>query len=169
MRCNCGFSEAFNDSAYAPVRTGGHLTCPYCQGDIVCVVSKPSLCHSAAAYALLAPMVKRRKVESFWVFCVDARNRLIGHEEVARGTANYLHVPPRDVFHLAIVKHATGVILVHNHPSGDPTPSLEDESITERLAEVGRLLGVGVLDHLIITSNPMSGYYSFRDSGALGA
>jgi DNA repair protein RadC len=89
-------------------------------------------------------------VETFWVLMLDARGRAAGHQRVAEGTLTACLVHPREVFGPAIRSRAAQVILVHNHPSGDPTPSDEDAALTERLTEAGRLLGIPVVDHVIL-------------------
>jgi DNA repair protein RadC len=88
--------------------------------------------------------------EEFLVAVLDTKNRLVKHEFISKGTLNASIVHPRDVFRVAIIHSAASVILLHNHPSGDPTPSQEDLDITRRLVEAGVLLGIAVLDHLII-------------------
>ena len=81
---------------------------------------------------------------------VDIRNRLLEVVEVARGTVAGVEVHPREVFRPLIRMAAAGGVLVHNHPSGDPTPSPEDVALTRRLREVGQLLGVPIIDHVVV-------------------
>jgi len=100
--------------------------------------------------------------ESFHVLLLDGRHRLIATEEVSVGTLTASLVHPREVFRDAIRHAAAALVLVHNHPSGDPSPSAEDRSVTERLRSAGLLLGIRVLDHVIVAS---SGYFSFREAG----
>lgn len=88
--------------------------------------------------------------ESFLVLFLDAKKRVIDMREAARGTVASVDVHPREVFRDAVRLRSHAVILVHNHPSGDPDPSQADIDLTRRLAEAGALLGVPVLDHLII-------------------
>lgn len=88
--------------------------------------------------------------EQFKILLLNTKNVIIACEEVSRGSLNASIVHPREVFARAIKRSAAAIILVHNHPSGDPTPSQEDLNITRRLVEVGRLVGIDVLDHLII-------------------
>ena len=89
--------------------------------------------------------------EAFVVAFLNTKNRVIDHEVVSVGTINSSIVHPREVFRNAIINKANSVILCHNHPSGDLTPSTEDINITRRLKETGNLLGIKVLDHLIIS------------------
>jgi DNA repair protein RadC len=100
--------------------------------------------------------------ESFHVLLLDGRHRLITTEEVSVGTLTASLVHPREVFRDAIRNAAAALVLVHNHPSGDPSPSIEDRSVTERLRSAGILLGIRVLDHVIVAK---SGYFSFRETG----
>jgi len=88
--------------------------------------------------------------EEFWIICLDTKNQVIGLHMVSRGNLNSSVVHPRETFVRAILNNAASIILCHNHPSGDPTPSQADIDITRRLAEAGELLGIAVLDHIII-------------------
>ena len=88
--------------------------------------------------------------EQFRILLLNTKNIIIAWEEVSRGSLNSSIVHPREVFARAIKRSAAAVILVHNHPSGDPTPSQEDINLTRRLVEVGHLVGIEVLDHLVI-------------------
>ena len=100
--------------------------------------------------------------EVFLVVGLNTRNQTVRETTVARGSINECVVHPREVFRPLIAEAAAKVILVHNHPSGDPTPSPEDVALTRRLAEAGRLLGISVVDHVIIARNS---YASLRDLG----
>jgi DNA repair protein RadC len=105
------------------------------------------------------PDLVRARREHFVVLLFNARHELQCRETVSIGSLNASIVHPREVFLPAIVHSAASVVLVHNHPSGDPEPSEEDLSITRRLVEVGELVGIGVLDHVIVASR---GSVSFR-------
>jgi DNA repair protein RadC len=89
-------------------------------------------------------------VEEFWILALDARHRLISKTLGSRGSMTGVEVHPRDVFRPLIQMGAVAVIFVHNHPSGDPTPSRADIDLTNRFREVGDLVGIPVLDHVII-------------------
>lgn len=104
------------------------------------------------------------KQESFTVILLDSKNRFLREETVALGSLNQSIVHPREVFRPAIHEAAASVILVHNHPSGDPSPSDEDVRVTARLVEAGKLLGIRVLDHIIVGEGQ---YFSFFDQGRL--
>ena len=102
--------------------------------------------------------------ECFSVLYLNTRNQPVGCERVAVGGLNVAALQPRDVFGPALTIGAAAVILAHNHPSGDPTPSPEDLAVTRHLQEAGRLLGVEVLDHLVVCAER---FRSLRESGAL--
>ena len=102
--------------------------------------------------------------ETVYVVLLDAKHRVLGEVKVSEGSLSAAIVHPRDVFRPVIEESAAALILVHNHPSGDPTPSAEDVSITERLRAVGDAMGVKVLDHVIIGAGC---YASFIERGYL--
>ena len=109
-----------------------------------------------------APRLRGRLRESFHVLILDGRHRLVAVEEVSVGTLTSSLVHPREVFREAIRSAAAAVLLVHHHPSGDPTPSAEDRAVTDRLAAAGELLGIAVVDHVVVADG---GYFSFREAG----
>ena len=108
---------------------------------------------------LLGKKFRRESREHFVVLLLNARHEAIGRETVSIGSLNASIVHPREVFRPALFQAAASIILVHNHPSGDPEPSEEDLGITKRLVQAGELLGISVLDHLIIARR---GTVSFR-------
>ncbi|SFM87615.1 DNA repair protein RadC [Peptostreptococcus anaerobius] len=87
--------------------------------------------------------------EEFWVMCLDVKNKNIGNFRTSKGTIDCTVVHPREVFKGAILLNSANIILTHNHPTGNPTPSEEDIELTKRLVECGELLGIKVLDHII--------------------
>ena len=99
--------------------------------------------------------------EYFMILHLNSKNRVIKDELVSIGTFNASLIHPREVFKSAIKESANSIILVHNHPSGDPAPSEEDEEVTGRLFDAGDLLDIKVLDHVIIGSND---HYRFREN-----
>lgn len=115
---------------------------------------------SRQVYRHLQARLRDERRELFLVLFLDARHRLMGEEEVSRGSLVASIVHPREVFRPAIQRAAAAVICVHNHPSGDPGHSPEDLAITRRLAEVGRMVGIELLDHVIIGYDS---YTSFVD------
>jgi DNA repair protein RadC len=105
---------------------------------------------AAAVYAHFRGRLPQLDREVFYVLLLDGKNRVQGEARVSEGSLTAALVHPREVFGPAIRTGAAALILVHNHPSGDPTPSAEDTAITERLRQVGELVGIRVLDHLVI-------------------
>src|SRR5439155_5520872 len=87
--------------------------------------------------------------EVFAILCLTTKRRVIAYHEVSRGTLDSTLVHPREVFKAALLANAAAIIVCHNHPSGDPTPSIDDSDVTRRLAATGDLLGISVLDHII--------------------
>lgn len=119
------------------------------------------------AATFMAPLAALEDGEVFWLLPLDAQHRLStpGPVVVTRGILNSALVHPREVFRVAIVVGAASVILVHNHPSGDPTPSADDRVVTSQLVGAGRLLDIPVLDHVIVAHDGR--YVSFAEAGLL--
>lgn len=101
-------------------------------------------------YHCVAPMLAGLAQEVFLVIGVDIRNGLLDIVECARGSVIGVEIHPREVFRPLVRMAAAGAVLVHNHPSGDPTPSAEDVELTRRLREAGALLGIPVIDHVVV-------------------
>ena len=114
--------------------------------------------------AAFAPRLHDLPVEEFHVAILDTQHRLERDVLISRGLLNASLVHPREVFREAIAERPASVVLVHNHPSGDPTPSREDRAITAQLVSAGRLLDIPVHDHVIIGRG---GYLSFAEAGLL--
>ena len=115
-------------------------------------------------YRHFLPRLRDHKREVFLALLLDSKNRLLREVQISEGSLTASIVHPREVFAAVVRDSAAAVLLVHNHPSGDPTPSREDREITLRLKEAGELMGVRVLDHIIIGDE---GYVSFADRGLL--
>lgn len=111
------------------------------------------------------PILRHACQECFIVLLLDGRQRVLGKQVISRGTLTASLVHPREVFRPALAACAASLVLVHNHPSGDPTPSAEDRAVTQRLVEAGELLGVRVVDHIVVAEG---GFVSLRDEGLLG-
>jgi len=127
-------------------------------------LDSPDLIH-----ALLGAEMRMLRKESLRVVLLDTRYHLIRIEEVSVGSVNESIAHPRDVFRPALVYSAYAVIVVHNHPSGDASPSQADHSLTRRLAEAAELMQIKLLDHIIIgaPADGNAGYFSFREAGVL--
>ena len=106
--------------------------------------------------------MRHKKKEEMKLLLLNSKTKLIGESELSLGTVNTTLVSPREVFVEALRRNAVAVILLHNHPSGDPTPSKQDVLITRRVTEAGRLIGVELLDHIIIGDNC---FISLKDKG----
>lgn len=116
----------------------------------------------ADVYSLLYPKMREQKREKLTALYLDTKNHVLREEVVSIGSLNANIVHPREVFKSALLESSASVILSHNHPSGDPTPSREDIAVTEKLIEGGKLLGIDVLDHVIIGDGR---YVSLKDEG----
>lgn len=127
-------------------------------------MDSPAFRCSAEVYDAFRRRLERSKCEVFYVVALDSRNRAIRWHLVAKGGVNHLAMVPADVFRPLFRDNAAAFIALHNHPSGDPAPSPEDQDVTLRFGSCGRLLGVPLLDHLIVGRD---GYYSFRDAGRM--
>lgn len=108
--------------------------------------------------------LRHQRREHFITLLLNTKNHIQGYEIVSVGSLNASIVHPREVFCVPVRECAASIILVHNHPSGDPSPSQEDLEVTRRLVEAGRILGVAVRDHLIIGDGV---YFSFKAEGLL--
>ncbi|MCX6732326.1 MAG: DNA repair protein RadC [Candidatus Roizmanbacteria bacterium] len=102
--------------------------------------------------------------EHFWVFHLDSRNKIKFLELVSLGILNSSIVHPREVFTRAVGERSAQVIIAHNHPSGDQSPSADDIAVTKRLAKAGEILGIEVLDHIVVTQTTFT---SFRERSLL--
>ena len=122
-------------------------------------------------YEFALPYATGLDVEKMWVLSLNNKNRLIKFSEISSGIVNASIVHPREVFREAIKNNATALIAVHNHPSGDPSPSKQDIQVTRSLKEAGKTLGIDFLDHIITGSQAHDpkgeGYYSFHEQGFL--
>ena len=119
---------------------------------------------SRQIFEYFKPLTVDLKKECFWSVLLDGRNRIIRVVKISEGTLTSSLVHPREVFRPAILEAAASMIFVHNHPTGEPDPSPEDISITRRLVEVGKMMGIAVLDHVIMGSCQ---HFSFADEGLL--
>ena len=114
------------------------------------MVSSKPLNSPQDVFDYLSPRMSHLEQEHFVVLLLDSKNRVKKEETVFIGTLNSSSVHPREIFKSAIRESANAIIVAHNHPSGDPTPSEEDKEITRRLVEAGKALNVKVLDHIVI-------------------
>lgn len=125
--------------------------------------SLPQVARPSDAAALLRTRLEPEPVEVVVVLLLNTKHRVIGLHEIGRGTLDACMVHPRDVFKVALLANASGVIVAHNHPSGDPTPSRDDFALCARLRQSAEILGVELLDFLIVGDNTR--YFSFKEAG----
>ena len=128
------------------------------------VMERPVLNNWTVLIDYLTAVMAREKIEQFRVLFLDTRNRLLADEAQARGTVNHTPVYPREVVKRALDLQATALILVHNHPSGDPTPSRADIEMTQEVKAAAQVLGIVLHDHVIIGNGR---HLSFRREGLL--
>lgn len=118
----------------------------------------------ADSVRLLRRLADAEEVEVFWALLLDSQSQVRGVVEVTRGLVNTSLVHPREVFRVAVIYGAAGVIVAHNHPSGVAVPSTEDRAITRQLVAAGQLLDMPLYDHLILAGKR---WYSFAEEGEL--
>ena len=112
----------------------------------------------------IRPLIRNWQKEHFFVISFDTRTRTLATDLIGVGTLNANLVHPREIFEIAIQKHAACIAVSHNHPSGDPTPSETDIAVTNQIKEAGKLMGITLLDHVIISKTHL---YSFQENGVL--
>jgi DNA repair protein RadC len=127
-------------------------------------LEQPRIRAPADIYERCAPGMRDLLYEEFRVLLVNTQHAVMREQVITRGTLDASVVHAREVFRAAIVECAAAVILVHNHPSGDPTPSPEDRDVTRQLADAGRILNIPILDHVVIGD---ARYVSFVEAGYL--
>jgi DNA repair protein RadC len=121
--------------------------------------------NSRDVMALMAPLLEPEVVEVCYVLCLAAPMTLIGYHQVSRGSLSETLMHPREIFKTAVLANAAAIVVIHNHPSGDPKPSREDLDVTARLKRAGQLLGIDLLDHVIIGHHGL--YVSLKERGEL--
>ncbi len=132
-------------------------------------IQKEKVDSPEAVYALMAHQMAALRQESVRVILLNTRHRLMRIETVSTGSVNESIADPREIFRPAIIHNAHAIILVHNHPSGDPSPSETDRKMTARMLEISQLMRVQLLDHVIIGSPSPEHppYFSFKEAGLL--
>ena len=119
---------------------------------------------SADAYKIISPYLQDKKTEEFWVLLFNRRNQLVKMKMISAGGVSATVVDAKIVFQAALEKLASGIILVHNHPSGNRNPGQSDITLTRKMKQAAELLDIDLLDHLVVTDHD---YFSFRDEGLL--
>jgi len=126
--------------------------------------NRPKIKSAKDAVEIMMPRMRDLKKEIFKALFLNSQNRIVDIIEITKGTVNQATPVIREIFQKALQKYAVSVICVHNHPSGDPTPSVEDKTFTQDLTKAGGILNIKVLDHIIIGDDK---YYSFADKGEM--
>jgi len=117
------------------------------------------------AAAIFRSILGLELVEVCGLLCLSARQHILAYHELSRGTLDQTLVQPRDVFRVALAVNARSVVVGHNHPSGDPTPSADDLAMTQRLVEAGNLVGIELCDHIVVCAEGV--YVSLKEMGRL--
>jgi DNA repair protein RadC len=134
----------------------GDNLCPHCAGEVARIyrpgapADRPEITSPEAAANVLQPMLQDLDREHCITLNLDTKHRLLATTTVSIGSVDHTFMSPREVFRDALLNGASAIVVAHNHPSGDPEPSHDDERITRRLDRAGQLLNVDVLDHLVI-------------------
>ena len=126
---------------------------------------KIKLNNSKVIYEYFKDLVIDEEQENFYAIYLDTKSYLITYKLLFRGTINSSCVHPREIFKYAFLNSAYSIIVFHNHPSGDTSPSIEDKEVTESLFKIGKLMAIPVLDHIIFGSNSYFSFYEYINSG----
>ncbi len=153
--------EGLGDAGIAALKTVRAAALRLTRGELM---DQPVLSNWDKLMAYLNAEMARERIEQFRILFLDGRNRLLADEAQARGTVNHTPVYPREVVKRALELHATALILVHNHPSGDPTPSRADLEMTQEIQTAARALSIVLHDHVVVGNGR---WLSFRKEGLL--
>jgi len=126
--------------------------------------TRPKMKSAQDAVEIIMPRMRDLKKEVFKILLLNSRNRVVDIAEIIEGTVNQANPVVREIFQKAMQKYAVSIICVHNHPSGDSAPSIEDKSFTKDLSKAGEILNIKVLDYIIIGDNS---YFSFADEAMI--
>jgi DNA repair protein RadC len=132
--------------------------------------AKISMSNPQVVIKFLRPLVQDLKQETFFALLLNAKNEVTEIKTISLGLADRAQAHPREVFRAAIVANAVSIIIAHNHPSGNPQPSVADIAVTKKLVEAGEIVGIGVLDHIVLgqkTEIRTEDYFSFQKEGIL--
>lgn len=122
----------------------------------------PTIHHPDDAFAVLQPFMGNLEREELWLLSLNIRNRVMKITRLYAGSLNSSHVRMGDIFHELVLNNAASFVVAHNHPSGDPTPSPDDISLTKAIVEAGKLMDLQLLDHIIIAG---SNFISLKEKG----
>src|SRR4030042_2569300 len=121
---------------------------------------------SASEVYTLMSFLEHADREIFYILHLDVKNKVLGMEKISKGTLTNSLLHQREIFKGAVISNSARIICVHNHPSGDPNPSREDELITARIIQAGKILGIEILDHVIVGA--IGRFYSMQAAGFMG-
>jgi DNA repair protein RadC len=143
---------SWRDGPAAGVAGPDLAPCPSCDPErfLATAVGRPEVTSPEAAAEVLVPALRGRDRERCVVALLDTKHRLLDVATVSIGSIDHTFMAPREVFRDALLANAAALVLGHNHPSGDPEPSRDDELVTRRLVRAGELVGIEVLDHLVV-------------------
>jgi DNA repair protein RadC len=116
--------------------------------------------------AVMAPVLEKEVVEVCYVLCLTTKTGLIRYHQLSRGGVSTTLVHPREVYQAALMANAACIVLIHNHPSGDPAPSPDDLAVTQRVRDAGEVIGIELLDHVIVARGGR--YVSIKEMGRFG-
>jgi DNA repair protein RadC len=156
--------KGIGSSKVAQMKAAFELGRRLLQGGTDSALQNPSFTNSREVYEYYRPRFYGLKKERFLCVLLDTKNRVFKEKVVSEGTLTSSPVHPREVFRYAIKEAAASVLFIHNHPSGDPNPSRDDVAITKRLVETGKVVGINVLDHIVISDGS---YISLMEKGCL--
>lgn len=128
--------------------------------------TRPAITSPESAATVLVPLLAGRDREQCVAALLDTKHRLLGTTVVSIGSIDHTFMAPREVYRDALVANASAIVLAHNHPSGDPDPSADDQAVTRRLAAAGELVGIDLLDHLVVAGER---WVSLARRGVVGA
>jgi len=139
------------------------------QASAYIAVKKPVMSQPSEVAAFMGPVVQGMEQEGFFILLLNTKNALIKMVTATIGIVDRTLIHPREVFRQAILENATRIILTHNHPSGDSTPSVQDISSNRQIVEAGKIIGIEILDHVVIGQKigDSKGYTSFRESNLM--
>lgn len=157
LQAHYGLTETEAKRLIGSVELAKKLISAACDDMLHCSTPQEAACH-------LIPRIGYLQHEEFWVMCLNAKNRLVSEHCAFVGSLIDAPVHCREVFAPAIARRSAAIIVAHNHPSGDCTPSTADNAVTRQLFEAGKILGIPVLDHIIVGG---TGYYSYQENNKL--
>jgi DNA repair protein RadC len=157
LQAHYGLTEAEAEKLMGSAELARKIVSAACDDMLRCGNPQDVACH-------LMPHMRHLQHEEFWVLCLNAKNRLISEHCVFVGSLTDVPVHCREVFIPAIARRSAAIIVAHNHPSGDCTPSAADNTVTTQLFKAGKILDIPVLDHIIVGG---ADYYSYRENNAL--